>query len=76
MELIDRAALLALINDRNINTCNGKLSCLQMKRMVELSLIHILSTRWFVIFTRIIKFLHVQPSFSIFCLDHMFYHNI
>ena len=35
MELIDRAALLALINDRNINTCNGKLSCLQMKRMVE-----------------------------------------
>ena len=35
MELMDRAALLALINDRNINTCNGKLSCLQMKRMVE-----------------------------------------
>lgn len=32
---IKREALIDLIAKRNRNTCNGKLSCLQMKRMVE-----------------------------------------
>ena len=34
-DCIEREALIDLIAERNRNTCNGKLSCLQMKRMVE-----------------------------------------
>lgn len=34
-EYIERGALLELIAERNRNTCNGTMSCLQMKRMVE-----------------------------------------
>lgn len=30
---IDREALVELIDERNRNTCNGALSCLQLKRM-------------------------------------------
>lgn len=32
---IDREALVELIDERNRNTCNGALSCLQMKRMAK-----------------------------------------
>lgn len=34
-EYIEREALVELIAERNRNTCNGALSCLQMKRMVK-----------------------------------------
>lgn len=34
-EYIEREALIDLIAERNRNTCNGALSCLQMKRMVK-----------------------------------------
>lgn len=34
-EYINRQELLDIISERNRDTCNGKLSCLQMKRMVE-----------------------------------------
>lgn len=34
-EYIDKRDLLSIIDERNRNTCNGKLSCLQMKRMIE-----------------------------------------
>lgn len=32
---IDRDWLIDMISERNRNTCNGKMSCIQMKRMVE-----------------------------------------
>lgn len=34
-EYINRQEFLDIISERNRDTCNGKLSCLQMKRMVE-----------------------------------------
>lgn len=34
-EYIEREALIEEIKERNRNTCNGSMSCLQMKRMVE-----------------------------------------
>ena len=34
-EYIERDCLIDMIAERNRNTCNGKMSCLQMKRMVE-----------------------------------------
>ncbi len=34
-EYIERDCLIDMIDERNRNTCNGKMSCLQMKRMVE-----------------------------------------
>lgn len=34
-EYIEREALLLLIEERKLNTCNGTVSCLQMQRMVE-----------------------------------------
>ena len=34
-EYIERKCLIDMISERNRNTCNGKMSCLQMKRMVE-----------------------------------------
>lgn len=34
-DLISRSALLELILERNRETCNDKLSCLQVERMVE-----------------------------------------
>ena len=34
-EYIERDELFEIIAERNRNTCNGNLSCLQMKRMVE-----------------------------------------
>ncbi len=34
-EYIDRGALLDVIAERNRNTCNGTMHCLQMKRIVE-----------------------------------------
>ena len=35
VEYIEREALVDLIDERNRNTCNGALSCLQMKRMAK-----------------------------------------
>lgn len=32
---IERDRLIDMISERNRNTCNGKMSCIQMKRMVE-----------------------------------------
>ena len=32
---IERDCLIDMIDERNRNTCNGKMSCIQMKRMVE-----------------------------------------
>lgn len=32
---IERDYLIDMISERNRNTCNGKMSCIQMKRMVE-----------------------------------------
>lgn len=32
---IERDCLIDMIAERNRNTCNGKMSCIQMKRMVE-----------------------------------------
>ena len=32
---IERDCLIDMISERNRNTCNGKMSCIQMKRMVE-----------------------------------------
>ena len=32
---IERDWLIDMISERNRNTCNGKMSCIQMKRMVE-----------------------------------------
>lgn len=32
---IERDFLIDMISERNRNTCNGKMSCIQMKRMVE-----------------------------------------
>ena len=34
-EYIERDCLIDMIAERNRNTCNGKMSCIQMKRMVE-----------------------------------------
>ena len=34
-EYIDRQELVEIIAERNRNTCNGAMSCLQMRRMVE-----------------------------------------
>lgn len=34
-EYIERDCLIEVINERNRNTCNGKMSCIQMKRVVE-----------------------------------------
>lgn len=34
-EYIERDCLIEVIKERNRNTCNGKMSCIQMKRMVE-----------------------------------------
>lgn len=34
-EYIERDCLIDMISERNRNTCNGKMSCIQMKRMVE-----------------------------------------
>lgn len=34
-EYIERDWLIDMISERNRNTCNGKMSCIQMKRMVE-----------------------------------------
>ena len=34
-EYIEREALIEEIKERNRNTCNGSMSCLQMKRMVD-----------------------------------------
>lgn len=35
-EYIERDCLIDMIAERNRNTCNGKMSCIQMKRMVEM----------------------------------------
>ena len=35
MDYIDRQELVEIIAERNRNTCNGTMSCLQMRRMVE-----------------------------------------
>lgn len=34
-DYIERDCLIDMISERNRNTCNGKMSCIQMKRMVE-----------------------------------------
>lgn len=34
-EYIERDCLIDMIAEHNRNTCNGKMSCIQMKRMVE-----------------------------------------
>lgn len=35
MSYIEREALIELINEKNRNTCNGSLSCVQIKRIIE-----------------------------------------